>query len=487
MHWLKISCILCMFGCFKDFRPSESFITDYLTGPWKGFTPEEVNELIYPVSTYSYMATLILVFLITDLVRYKPIIILCGLSGIVTYIMIIVGKSVLIFQILEFFYGLYYSTEVAYYTYIYAKVDKEHYQKVTGHTKAAVLIGRSMSGLIAQLTASFRVLDYHQLNYLTLTSITIATVWALFLPSVGQSIYFHRANACEDERRKRSLELRGITVSVLPNAVCNGENSTTLHHSFAQLKAPLFYKIRNAYVLLWKHFVQAYANDRVLKWSVWWALATCGYLQVISYVQLLWQTAVGPDDEIYNGAVDFIYAILSAAIVFCIGMMRLNWNLLGDITLFVFSLLEGLILLLMSFSDNIWFLYAGYIIFGVIYHTMVTVASFEVAKYISEDSYGLVFGINMFLALVVQSLLTFVVINTLAMSIRPQFFVYSSYFMVLAMVYLVMGVVNVVQLHRSGESFHFWVNDNNNPSVTQNASNSSNETTTSSKSEHNDS
>lgn len=77
----------------------------------------------------------------------------------------------LIFQILEFFYGLYFSTEVAYYTYIYAKVDKMHYQEVTSHTKAATLFGRSMSGIIAQLTTSFDLLDYHQLNYLTVSGI----------------------------------------------------------------------------------------------------------------------------------------------------------------------------------------------------------------------------------------------------------------------------------------------------------------------------
>jgi len=128
-----------------------------------------VNQDIYPVSTYSYLATLIFVFLITDFVRYKPIIVLCGLSGIVTYLMMILGKTVIVFQVLEFFYGLFMSTEVAYYTYIYAKVDKKHYQKVTGHTRAAALFGRSMSGIVAQLTASFNLLNYHQLNFLTLS------------------------------------------------------------------------------------------------------------------------------------------------------------------------------------------------------------------------------------------------------------------------------------------------------------------------------
>lgn len=131
----------------------------------------QVNKDIYPVSTYSYAAMLVFVFLITDFVRYKPIIILCGLSGVVTFSIIIVGKTVLQMQIMEFLYGLFLSAEVAYYTYIYAKVDKEHYQEVTGYTKAASLFGRSMSGVVAQLTASFNWLNYHQLNYITLGGI----------------------------------------------------------------------------------------------------------------------------------------------------------------------------------------------------------------------------------------------------------------------------------------------------------------------------
>ena len=42
-------------------------------------------------------------------------------------------------QGLEVVYGTYMATEIAYYTYIYAKVDREHYPKVTSHTRASVL------------------------------------------------------------------------------------------------------------------------------------------------------------------------------------------------------------------------------------------------------------------------------------------------------------------------------------------------------------
>jgi len=37
----------------------------------------------------------------------------------------------------------------------------------------------------------------------------------------------------------------------------------------------------NAHYYLWKDFTSAYTNLYVLKWSFWWALATCGFLQVI--------------------------------------------------------------------------------------------------------------------------------------------------------------------------------------------------------------
>jgi hypothetical protein len=34
-----------------------------------------------------------------------------------------------------------------------------------------------------------------------------------------------------------------------------------------------------AYYYLWKDFTTAYTNIYVIKWSFWWALATCGFLQ----------------------------------------------------------------------------------------------------------------------------------------------------------------------------------------------------------------
>ena len=137
----------------------------------------QVNQEIYPVGTYSYFSTLVLVFLLTDLVRYKPVIILCGLSGTATFLTIRFGTTIPHMQIVQFLYGLLMSTEVAYFTYIYAKVDKQHYQHVTSYTRGAFLLGRFMAGLVAQLTISFKLLDYEQLNYLTIGCMIIYLIY----------------------------------------------------------------------------------------------------------------------------------------------------------------------------------------------------------------------------------------------------------------------------------------------------------------------
>lgn len=69
---------------------------------------------------------------------------------------------------LEFFYGTYMAAEVAYYTYIYAKVDKKYYPRVTSHTRAAIFAGKLVASLMAQALLYFDLMDYRDLNYITL-------------------------------------------------------------------------------------------------------------------------------------------------------------------------------------------------------------------------------------------------------------------------------------------------------------------------------
>ena len=116
--------LLCLYGLFKEFRPSEPFLTEYLIDSrWGNITKNDLYSSVYPVYTYATFALVFPVFLLTDYVRYKPIIILEGGSYITTWVLLLWAKGVLAMQMMEFTYGIAVSTEVSYYTYIYAKVS----------------------------------------------------------------------------------------------------------------------------------------------------------------------------------------------------------------------------------------------------------------------------------------------------------------------------------------------------------------------------
>lgn len=51
---------------------------------------------------------------------------------------------------------------------MYSKVEKEKYQKVTGNSRSAILAGRFLASVTAQLLVSFQWMDLRELNYLTL-------------------------------------------------------------------------------------------------------------------------------------------------------------------------------------------------------------------------------------------------------------------------------------------------------------------------------
>ncbi|KAH1004478.1 thiamine transporter 1 [Dendroctonus ponderosae] len=404
--WFTVCLLLCAFGFLKEIRPSEPFIYEFLVGEWRNITDEQVNQLVYPVGTYSYLGLLVLVFLITDVCRYKPLIIILGLSGIVVWGMLLWTTSLLALQILEGFYGAFAACEVAYFTYIYAKVDKQYYQLVTSYTRAAILMGRFFSGLLGQLLISLRVLDYRQLNYITFAAMLAATVWSLFLPPVNQSIYFHRD-------------------SVTP--LVFGE------------------KTKGAFQLMWGHLRQGYASFYIIKWSIWWALSTCGFIQVQIYMQPLWAAIVSdPTEPIYNGVVESILTVLGFLGALAAGVLKVDWTTRGELALTCCSILQGFVMLIASQTQWILVGYVCYVVFGALFHLTITVASSEIAKCIKEDSYGLIFGINTFVALLFQTLLTLAAVTGhlgFALPPQSQYFVYGVLHVILGVIYIVIGLI----------------------------------------------
>ncbi|XP_058172385.1 thiamine transporter 2-like [Anopheles ziemanni] len=420
--WLKISLLLCTFGFLKEIRPSEPFIVDYLAGPWRNLTMDQIVQEAFPIGTYSYLAQLAVIFLVTDLLRYKPIIVVNGAAGIIVWSMLTWTTSLDALKVLEIFYGTYCAAEVAYFSYIYAKVDREHYQKVTSHTRAAIYCGRFFAASLAQLLVHFEAMDYRQLNFLSLAAQISATLWALFLPSVPTSMYFHRRTLTEPTGGTH--EVTGVDHPSDKNGRDDRSDESRV----------------SAFVLLWSHFRTSYTNRSVLQWSIWYALAMAGYIQILAYVQALWSSIDETQPAVWNGAVEAALTLLGAIVSLLAGYLHSGFlkPRTSLLALAVLSFAAGGAMFLATKTNDLIVSYLGYMIFCVLYAFAITVVSAEIAKNIADDCFGLVFGFNTLVALSLQTLLTFSVTDAdgwFALDVFGQFTVFSSYFLVLGGIY----------------------------------------------------
>uniref|UniRef100_A0A3B5MS97 Uncharacterized protein n=1 Tax=Xiphophorus couchianus TaxID=32473 RepID=A0A3B5MS97_9TELE len=435
--------LLCVYGFFSSLRPSEPFLTAYLMGPDKNLTETQVVNEIYPVWTYSYLALLLPVFLATDFLCYKPVLVLQACSLVLTYAMLWKAQGMLAMQLLEFFFGLATASEVAYYSYIYSVVEPELYQRVTGYCRSATLFGSAAGSLLGQLLLSLAKAELVHLVIITLASAAVAFVAPWFLPMPKRSLFFHMSPGVVEE----------------PAAGCSPDKAED-----SESRAPM---VRN---------LHCYRCRPLLAWSVWWALATCGYFQIINYAQALWETFYSSQHhEIYNGYVETLSTLLGALAALLVGCLPVDWTHWGELLLWVLSLLMAACVFIMTLPKNIWVSYGSYVIFRTIYMLLITVATYQIAASLSMQRYALVFGVNTFGALLLGTLITVVVVDSagLGLDVVTQFFIYGGYFAVISVVFLLAGLYRVFSSRRTMQEVNGESSPPPNGAVTQLTQNSS--------------
>ncbi|NXO03854.1 S19A3 protein, partial [Rhinopomastus cyanomelas] len=131
-----------------------------------------------------------------------------------------------------------------------------------------------------------------------------------------------------------------------------------------------------------------------------------------------------------------------------VGFVKVNWDLSGELALGIFSALAAGSLFLLHSTGNIWACYASYLTFKACYMLLITIATFQIAITLSMERYALVFGFNNFVALVIQTILTMVVVDSkgLGLDISTQFLIYGSYFALIAGVFLIGSTYTIISI-----------------------------------------
>lgn len=91
--------------------------------------------------------------------------------GLVLWSLLLWTTSLTGLYFVQICYGFFMAAEIAYYTYMYAKVEKDKYQRVTGLARASLLAGRFLASVLAQNLVTYLILDLRELNFISLGGI----------------------------------------------------------------------------------------------------------------------------------------------------------------------------------------------------------------------------------------------------------------------------------------------------------------------------
>ncbi|XP_068956409.1 reduced folate transporter [Petaurus breviceps papuanus] len=428
--WKFLVSYLCFYGFMVQMRPGESFITPYLLD--RNFSEQQVTNEITPVLTYSYMAVLVPIFLLTDYLRYKPVLVLQSLSYLSVWVLLIFGSDVLSMQFMEFFFGITMAARVAYSSYIFSLVSPTRYQRMASYSRSAVLLGVFTSSVLGQVCISVGGVAFLTLHHMSLGFMVFGLLLTLFLKRPRRSLFFNRPR----------------------DPVCNGASPSELDQMNPGGPGPPAAKARwrrlagcgdSTLVRMLRELRDIARVPQLRLWSLWWVLNFAGYYLVIYYVHILW-SEVDPS-KVYNGGVDAASTLLGALTSFAAGFVKIPWAVWSELVIGGVTLLQAGLILLMYSTSNIWVCYVSLVLFRATHQFLVPIATFQIASSLTKELCALVFGVNTFLATILKTIVTAVVADKrgLGLPVSTQFRVYFGYFTVLAVAYFSGAVYTAVR------------------------------------------
>ncbi|XP_043861215.1 reduced folate transporter isoform X2 [Dromiciops gliroides] len=383
------------------------------------------------------MVVLVPIFLLTDYLRYKPVLVLQSLSYLSAWLLLIFGTDVLAMQFMEFFYGITMAARVAYSSYIFSLISPARYQRMASYSRSSVLMGVFTSSVLGQICVTVGKVPFATLNSISLGFMAFGLVLALFLKRPRRSLFFNRPR----------------------EPVCNGASPSELDQmNPGKAKPPegkakwsLLAVCRDSTLVRMLMELGAIVRVPQLRlWSLWWVLNFTGYYLIIYYVHILWSEVNPTTDssKVYNGGVDAASTLLGAITSFAAGFAKIRWALWSELVIGSVTVLQAGLVLLMYTTSNIWVCYVSLVLFRGFHQFLVPIATFQIASSLTKELCALVFGVNTFLATILKTIVTVVVADKrgLGLPVRSQFRVYFGYFTVLAVAYF-SGAVYTAMRH----------------------------------------
>ncbi|XP_035712966.1 folate-like transporter 2 [Folsomia candida] len=207
-QWKAAILVLIMVGILKEFRPSAPFLVDYAVDH-KNFTGEQMTHEVLPATTGTSIISLIFLTMVTDAFSYKPIIVNAGVYNCITWVITIWGfysvnlARLSIDQVLS---CVKFSTPFPplLLTSLISPTCTPTLRKVTTNGSHPTrirpsILASSFPGVTGQVLISFNLMDFEELNYLSLAGGVGAVLFSIMLPRVLRDVEEEKARKSGDQ------------------------------------------------------------------------------------------------------------------------------------------------------------------------------------------------------------------------------------------------------------------------------------------------
>jgi folate transporter 1 len=309
--WIGFHGVLCLFYVVSPLIPAILFL--------------QVTNEINPILSYSYMAVLVPVFLLTDVLRYKPVLVLSSLSHVAIWLLLLLGSSLLEMQFMEFFYGITMAARVAYSSYIFSLVTPELYQRVASYSRSCVLMGVFASSVLGQVLISVGRLSFATLSVVSLALVSFGLVLSVCLPWPKRSLFFNRAHHAAQRNLQEQAAAQSELARMKQGEAGLGSGDTP---SLAPLSSGSSWR-DSVFIQMLKELRNVPRRPSLRLWSQWWVFNSAGYYLVLLYVHVLWNKVYPATENkhVYNGGVEAVSTLLgegSISLGFSLGTKALQ-------------------------------------------------------------------------------------------------------------------------------------------------------------------
>ncbi|WOL15349.1 thiamine transporter 2-like [Canna indica] len=395
--------VLLTYSFSSQFLPIEPYLVPYLTSV-KNFTNYQVTNKIFPVSVYAQLIFTLIMAPVCYYLSHKVMITLGAFALLLTYLIAWCGQSLIAMQIMQVVYGFGTSARLVFSSYIFLLVPEEDYQIMTSLTQTISLLSFVLASELGQLLA-LKEAPYEIFFIISLAALGGCCTLSFLLP---------------DDYSFSSLS--SLTTFLGPN-----------EGWVAKLK-------------------ETWDSQSLKIMSLWWAVAFAGISLVQNYGTNLFD-AIDSQSK-FNG---HILAISEAAgsigSYYAIYIEKFG-NRSRHLIYVLGSLFMGILCVGMGVYANIWGVYVSYVMIGAIYRTFACLVSVQCGRLLSNGQYILMFSINNFVGLLIETVLQ-AAVEVAGLSIYSQFIAFSGMFFLATAIFIGFSCID----YRKDESNKFVISE----------------------------